>query len=301
MKIFNMVVLAGLLLSACGMDRPSPEMAKQAIQARVSGPLADKLHLQTFRKTDGQASELRGVSMYALDYSATLEFLDDMLYEVSDNTIKASPVGPTLNDKRGFSWDAFFNTAVAGRKPGFVGDRLSMIGTVIFEKKESGWVVMAINFNTTMDSSSRTTQVMPSSQAPNQVTPDNQDLLESKAAVSISKDRSSSRVPSVIEGGWYNGGDYRAYISYVQSSGAYRFRLWNSESKPESAFDILLYEIDGRVTDKDGKVLVSGYSENNIRIELTRDVEDKYGNVMGPGGNFPFNVGFTPDIYSNLK
>jgi hypothetical protein len=149
------IVLAGLLFSACGANRPDDDSARRAVQAQVSGPLAAKLRLQDFRKTDGQERELMGVKIYSLEYSATLEFLDDILYEVSANAIKASPVGPTLNDNRGFSWDAWFNTAVAGRKPGFLGDRLNLAGTVTFEKKESGWVVAGIDFKATMDSSKR--------------------------------------------------------------------------------------------------------------------------------------------------
>jgi hypothetical protein len=155
MRLVSLIVLAGLLFSACGADRPDDDSARKAVQAQISGPLADKLRLQAFRKTDGQARELMGVRIYSLEYSATLEFLDDILYEVSGNAIKASPVGPTLNDNRGFSWDAWFNTAVAGRKPGFLGDRLNLVGTVTFEKKESGWVVAGIDFKATMDSSNR--------------------------------------------------------------------------------------------------------------------------------------------------
>jgi hypothetical protein len=136
-------------------DRPDTDTAKEALQSTITGPLAGKLRLVDFRKTDGQSREVMGVQMYAFEFSAMVDFLDDMLCEMSDNAIKTSPPGTTLNDNRGFSWDAWFNTAVAGRKPAYMGDRLNLVGTVHYQRKESGWVVASIEFKGTMDPSHR--------------------------------------------------------------------------------------------------------------------------------------------------
>src|SRR5450759_1931603 len=108
----SVAIIVCLLLSACGTDRPATETAKAALQGNITGPLAGQLRLADFQKTDGQAKEVMGVKVYELEFRATIEFLDDVMYQSSENAIQTSAPGPTLN-RGGFSWDAWFNTAVA--------------------------------------------------------------------------------------------------------------------------------------------------------------------------------------------
>jgi hypothetical protein len=112
------------------------------------------------KKTDGQSGELAGVKLYELDFEATAEFIENAMYAVGD-AIQVTRPGPTLS--QGFSWDAWFNTAVGGRKPATRGDKLLLKGSVRFERKESGWVPTGVSFAAEVDTSRRNT---PPSESP---------------------------------------------------------------------------------------------------------------------------------------
>ena len=136
-------------------DRPTADTARLALQANITGPLAGRLQVGEFRKTDGLSREVQGMKMYALEFAATATFLDDMLYELSESGIKTSPPARTLNDGGAFSWDAWSNTAVAGRRPARSGDKLTLVGKVEYVQYESGWRVAAITFRGTLDTGGR--------------------------------------------------------------------------------------------------------------------------------------------------
>lgn len=161
------ILLWASLSSGCGSDRPAPAAAEDAVRAAITGPKADRLRLVEFRKTDGQAKEIMGVRVYELEFFAGVDVLEDLLYEASDHSLKASESAPTLGTVQGgFSWDAWFNTAVSGREMVYQGDRVALNGTVGFERKESGWVVAAIRFKTSIDTSSRAAGHGPTSATP---------------------------------------------------------------------------------------------------------------------------------------
>ena len=77
------------------------------MQAAIKGPLASKLAIDAFRKTDGLAQDAGGARLYTLEFAATLAFGDDMLVETDEHEIRTFPPAATLNDGKDFSWDAF--------------------------------------------------------------------------------------------------------------------------------------------------------------------------------------------------
>lgn len=177
--------------TASGDDRPTPDTARLVLQASITGPLAGRLQLGEFRKTDGLSREVQGMKMYALEFAATATFLDDMLYELSESSIKTSPPARTLNDGREFSWDAWANTAVAGRRPARNGDKLALVGKVDYVKYESGWRVAAITFRGTLDTGGRApVSVQAAESAP----------VDSGETATIPSSREAAREPSWARG-----------------------------------------------------------------------------------------------------
>jgi hypothetical protein len=137
-------------LTACAPGVPNPATAEAALKGAITGTEAQRVRLTAFNKTDGQSREVMGVKAYALEFKATIDVLEDVLYQTSGHQISVTAPGPTLGQNSStFSWDGFFNTAVAGRQPANKGDHLTVTGTVTYERKESGWVVAALDIKAT--------------------------------------------------------------------------------------------------------------------------------------------------------
>ena len=148
---------------------------------------------------------------------------------------------------------------------------------------------------------STTTAVSPQAAVPaSQINPTGPEAVPQNMASKASK-------VSTIVGGWYNGGDYRANIGWEPSKSAYRLRIWNNESRPENAFETFLFG-DGSQTrfadskakyDGDGqlppKLVIYHYKKDLLQIYLNEAVQDKSGNLIGPGSHFPFNSDFRRD------
>ena len=138
-----------------GKDRPAADTAKDTFQRAITGPLAGKLRLSAFQKTDGLPGLVEGVQVYELDFTATVEVLENMRYQTSAKEIKTAPPNATPKEQSGFSWDNFYSSAVAGFSSAFMGDKFKVVGKVGYQRKESGWVVAAIEFNSSLDTSGR--------------------------------------------------------------------------------------------------------------------------------------------------
>lgn len=118
---------------------------------------------------------------------------------------------------------------------------------------------------------------------------------------------------NTIVGGWYNGGDYRAQISYDSNTKAYLLRIWNNESQAAAAFQTYLFEREGKhefadsrsKRDGDGlpapKVVVYNLKSDLLQIYLNEGVRDKNNNIIGPGSNLKFKSDFVRDEASNVK
>lgn len=154
-NILAFVVVQVLFVTGCGPSRPTPAAGEEALKAGIREERPNMLKLVNFQKADGQAREIQGVKVYVLDFTANVQVLDDQMCESSNQSIKASVAGPALNDGRGFRWDAFFNTAVSGRRMVYQGDQFKLVGQVTFERKESGWVAAGVHFSSTLDISGR--------------------------------------------------------------------------------------------------------------------------------------------------
>lgn len=154
--------LAGLLFgalfgfTACGSSTPSTSAAESGLRQAIAGDSKDSLRLQDFQKTDGQAREYQGTKAYELDFTASIEFLDDLMFGASDSEVTAEAPGEILNNTAAFIWEGWFITAAGRRHMAFKGDQLKLAGSVVFVKKESGWVVQRVRLtNSSLDESRR--------------------------------------------------------------------------------------------------------------------------------------------------
>lgn len=149
-----LLLLLGTL--SCRAGRPTEADGKDALTAAIHGKNAAALTIRSFRKTDGQNADLMGVKVYLLEFEAVAEFVAEAAFSSNGRAIDVVGPLPTLAEQKpGFSWDAYFNSAVAGRAPGFRADRLFLKGTVEFQNKESGWVAGGVSFTITADTSRR--------------------------------------------------------------------------------------------------------------------------------------------------
>jgi hypothetical protein len=124
---------------------------------RVSGPLASHLKIKSFKKTDGQKSEIAGVASYQLEFEAVAEFDTVASYDAEDS-LRVTTLQPSFASGVELTFRDFgeaTKNAVDGWQPAFRGDRLKLTGAILFQLKESGWVPSAIEYRSVLDSLAR--------------------------------------------------------------------------------------------------------------------------------------------------
>lgn len=130
------ICLLVLPLMACS-GKPTESDGRRALEARVEQDSKGLIRVVSFEKTNAIEQELFGRKLYLLEYSAQIEFTEDVMW---------SGPGP-------FGWDGkflatlgrpkntldSFNPAFVGRTAGNKGEKTGVSGRVVFEKAEKGW------------------------------------------------------------------------------------------------------------------------------------------------------------------
>lgn len=145
--------------SGCTSAKPSEKDGKAALSQIVDGGASTRLRVESFSKTDGRPAETNGVKVYTLMFSAALRFDSASMFGVGD-PLEGRRITTTSFHKvstSGFSWADYFVSNVQGLEPARRGDRLMLTGTIDFERRESGWVPVNLDFRPTHDSTERQT------------------------------------------------------------------------------------------------------------------------------------------------
>src|SRR5437762_491294 len=81
-------ILSAVLLMLAAMPcaaQPTVGLARQAIAAHIDSGRADRLAIRDFEKTQGEAQNLPGMSIYIFRFSANVEALVDLRYNRGDS------------------------------------------------------------------------------------------------------------------------------------------------------------------------------------------------------------------------
>jgi hypothetical protein len=105
---------------------------QELIRSRSDGAI----QLTDFRKVDGQSRELMGVTVYEMDVEGRIEIMKECYWT------PLSRVGEVFSAKVASEddgyWDSFRKNSMS-RKHSSKGEQHSFNGSLLFEKKESGW------------------------------------------------------------------------------------------------------------------------------------------------------------------
>ena len=146
MKNFMMVLVATLLtfggvtISGCGASTPKTVEAQNHIHQYVQERTYGRVEVVGFKKTDGQRKTIRGVESYVLEYEAKALFLERCL------STRALGGGVILCSEKYPDFDSMVMIMMSDTRSKFSGTtdkgkKISISGSVTFEKKESGWHV----------------------------------------------------------------------------------------------------------------------------------------------------------------
>jgi hypothetical protein len=117
------------MATACGPSHPSDADVRAAIERQINEGL-DKVKVLSFKKTDGQASNVSGVQMYEVSYEATSECIDASGCLVMPDS--------RLNPDLVYSGQKFAGTP-SGFKHYDKGSNLITHNKVTLSKSEQGW------------------------------------------------------------------------------------------------------------------------------------------------------------------
>lgn len=122
---------AALLVSACSSD-PSIGAVEEHFEARVQQESSGRLRLVGFKKTNGQTGEVFGVPVYSLDYEMEIEVVEPSFWEqdplLGETTFKAVAAR---------EMNIYYQ--MKGYQPVQRGERITVTGSVQFERTEQGW------------------------------------------------------------------------------------------------------------------------------------------------------------------
>lgn len=121
--IFALLVLG--FMAGCSMH-PSESDAKQILENQIQQNSGGFIKLVSFRKTNGIEKQIDGAEGYELEWTATMEFTADCLWDPSNFTAipPQNIVGALLN---------------LDKQKARGGDKVELSGATAFEKTEKGW------------------------------------------------------------------------------------------------------------------------------------------------------------------
>lgn len=140
------IILFIVALAGCGRSQPSAADGEKVIADKIASQSEGRIKLISFQKTNGQAAEVMGVSIYRLEYSAVIEFMEDGKWLIDDplggagghagfHTAKFQP--KVANGQ--FTWTNWVSDTQQPGTPLKRGQGERIGGVITFEKKENGW------------------------------------------------------------------------------------------------------------------------------------------------------------------
>ena len=130
------------LFAGCSSS-PSAGDGEGAIQSRINEQAQGRIKLTRFTKSNGAQGELSGFKIYALEFDAEIEFMEDCkwLTGMIGQPLTFSTSKLTTPPKSGFSWGSFLDDTTNPGTPVKKGQGAKRFGIVRFVKKEKGWAV----------------------------------------------------------------------------------------------------------------------------------------------------------------
>ncbi len=119
-------------LAGCSGGKPSTSDAEKVLSNLIQAQSKGVIRLKSFDKKNARDGEVFGQKIYAVDYEATIEFLDACYWGsplgagAMFETVKGTP-GP-MN-----AW------MYQGKRPAAKGQTSKVNGQLLFEKTEKGW------------------------------------------------------------------------------------------------------------------------------------------------------------------
>ncbi|MBN8510061.1 MAG: hypothetical protein J0L57_15795 [Burkholderiales bacterium] len=136
--MFRSLALGIVILFLMGCSGPPSEAdAKTVLAAKVNQESTGLIQLVDFKKTNAIEQEVMGRKLYKLEYSAEIEFTDDIMWSGPGPFGWDGRFQATKGRPRG-GLDAF-HPAFMGKTPGDKGKKFKVTGAVVFEKAEKGW------------------------------------------------------------------------------------------------------------------------------------------------------------------
>lgn len=126
------------LLVGCGA--PPSQTDAETYWRNLLANSSGLIRLVSFAKTDGKSNQ----DHYTLYYSVTYEFTDDCQYDSSFHAQRGLPQGMD-----------FFGAMGTGKTLGRKDHRISQTGQMIYEKRERGWQLVAMENGRVSDSTSK--------------------------------------------------------------------------------------------------------------------------------------------------
>lgn len=126
-KLFSL----GIALFIVGCSNPSMDDAQKALSQYLDSESGGQIKLSSFKKTDGQSSEVMGVKRYNLIYEAEITFVSDGIWK---SHMFWQPQ-LTFNFSKGGTTASGMNKEIAVHS----GDHFKIGGNIESQKSENGW------------------------------------------------------------------------------------------------------------------------------------------------------------------
>lgn len=134
-KTFLLCLLL-LPLMACS-GKPTDSDGRLVLEAQVKKDSEGLIRVATFEKTNAIEREMLGRQLYLLEYTAQIEFTEDVMWSGPGPFGWSGKFLATLGRPKS-ALDSF-HPAFMGRTPGNKGETAKVTGTIIFEMAENGW------------------------------------------------------------------------------------------------------------------------------------------------------------------
>lgn len=126
------IAVSAFTLAACS-STPSSSNAESVLRNNLDKQTQGIAKLVDFKKINAVESEVMGTKIYAVEFEATIEFLEDCYWR-QRNPIMDLPQSGIVVEREGGMFSQMF-----GMKKATTGQRETITGTLRFQKTEKGW------------------------------------------------------------------------------------------------------------------------------------------------------------------
>ena len=126
----KLVVAVFTVLALCGCGgQPSPSEGRKELERQIQAQSNGLIKLVSFDKTNGVNQEVQGMSLYEMDFTAEIEFLDDCIWD-------GEQIYTPMNFRAQRGERSVFNI---GWKKAGKGQHKKVNGQFMFQSTEQGW------------------------------------------------------------------------------------------------------------------------------------------------------------------